>query len=60
VFLIQGNPSLGGALSERDADLAVSFLTDCTHVYMEDVGHSVHAERPAKFSQIVSSFLESL
>jgi pimeloyl-ACP methyl ester carboxylesterase len=60
VFLIQGNPSSGGALSDRNAGLAVSLLGDCVHIYLEDVGHGIHAEQPAIFSQMVCDFVESL
>jgi pimeloyl-ACP methyl ester carboxylesterase len=60
VLLLQGNPALGGAIEDQDAALASSLLADCTHVYLRDVGHGIHAEQPATFLRIVSDFLEAL
>jgi pimeloyl-ACP methyl ester carboxylesterase len=63
VLLMQGNPELegfGGVLADREAELAVSLLADCAHVQLMDAGHGIHLDQPAVFTQLVSSFLESL
>ncbi|MCL4218745.1 MAG: alpha/beta hydrolase [Candidatus Hydrogenedentes bacterium] len=60
VLLLQGDPDLGGALTDQDAALATPLLADCTHVYLENVGHGIHSEQPVVFGRIVSDFLESL
>jgi pimeloyl-ACP methyl ester carboxylesterase len=60
VLLLQGNPDLGGALTDQDTSLAMPLLADCTHVYLEDAGHGIHIEQPITFLRIVSDFLESL
>ncbi|MCB0125105.1 MAG: alpha/beta hydrolase, partial [Caldilineaceae bacterium] len=59
VLLLQGNPALGGALTDQDIALALPHLADCTHVYFDNVGHAIHLEQPTLFSRIVSDFLES-
>lgn len=62
VLLLQGNPAHGGALADVDAQRAASLLPHCTHVYLPDVGHGIHAVegQPQVFSRLVHDFLESL
>jgi len=60
VLLFQGNPSLGGLVEDGDAARAVALLAQCVHIHLEDMGHSLHGERPLLFFQMVSDFLESL
>lgn len=60
VLLIQADPDVGGVLNDGDAELATSLLADCTHVYLQGVGHGIHVEQPVAFTRIVSDFLESL
>jgi pimeloyl-ACP methyl ester carboxylesterase len=60
VLMLQGNPELGGALEDREARWAASLIPDCTHVSLPHVGHGVHSADGAAYSQLVTSFLESL
>jgi pimeloyl-ACP methyl ester carboxylesterase len=60
VLLLQGNPALGGALTDQDTALALPHLADCTHVYLDNVAHGIHLEQPTVFTRIVSDFLEAL
>lgn len=60
VLLIQGNLTRGGAVEDRHVAWVTSLLTDCTHIYLENVGHNVHAPQPLTFAQIVTNFIESL
>jgi pimeloyl-ACP methyl ester carboxylesterase len=62
VLLLQGNPALGGALLDADAQRAAGQLAHCTHVYLPNVGHGIHAAdgQPRVFSRLVHDFLESL
>lgn len=60
VLLLHGNPEQMGTLTARDGELVASRLADCTRVYLEDVGHYIHAGQPAPFFRMVSNFLESV
>ncbi|MGE3912643.1 MAG: alpha/beta fold hydrolase [Chloroflexota bacterium] len=59
-LLLQGNPALGGALTDEEADWAKSLISDCAHVSLPHVGHGIHAADGPAFSQTVVSFLEAL
>jgi pimeloyl-ACP methyl ester carboxylesterase len=60
VLLLQGNPHVGGQLDDQTTQVAVSLLADCVHVYLPDVGHNIHSERPTQYFQLVGDFMESL
>lgn len=60
VLLLQGDPVLGGALEDLDAEYAVSLLSRCTFVHLPGVGHGIHYLQPEAFRRIVVDFLESL
>lgn len=60
VLLLQGDPALGGALEDRDAEYAVSLLSRCTFVHLPGVGHGIHSWQPEAFRRVVVDFLESL
>ena len=59
-LILQGNPELGGALTDLEARWAASLIPDCTHVYLPNVGHGVHTGEAAAYSHFVTSFLEAL
>jgi pimeloyl-ACP methyl ester carboxylesterase len=59
-LLVQGEPSLGGALSDEDARRAVGLLTRGTYVKLPHVGHGIHTADPAGFSRLVHDFLETI
>lgn len=59
-LLLQGEPSLGGALADEDARRAVGLVRLGTQVKLAHVGHGIHAADPAAFCRIVHDFLESL
>lgn len=61
-LLLQGNPALGGALADVDADRAAALLPRGVHIRLPDVGHGIHAAdgQPRAFCRIVHDFLESL
>jgi pimeloyl-ACP methyl ester carboxylesterase len=61
VLLLQGNPTLGGQLEDRDAEHASALLAHCTFVRMPGVGHLIHeAPQPELFRRVAIDFLESL
>ena len=62
VLLLQGNPALGGALEDVDAQRAANLLTRGIYVRMPEVGHGIHAAdqgQPIAFCRLVHQFLES-
>ena len=60
VLLIQGNPALGGVIEDQDAQRALALLSKVIHIYVADMGHSLHASQPHTFSTMVSNFIEGL
>ena len=63
VLLLQGNPALGGALADVDAQRAASLLVRGAYVRLLEVGHGIHVPdggQPLTFCRIVHDFLESL
>ena len=59
-LILQGNPELGGALTDLEARWAATLIPDCAHVYLPNVGHGVHTGESAAYGQLVPSFLEAL
>jgi pimeloyl-ACP methyl ester carboxylesterase len=60
VLLLQGNPALGGALDDPEAEWILSHLVHGTRVQVAEAGHDLHREHQLTFMQIVNDFLESL
>ena len=57
-LLIQGNPALGGVIEEQDVQYARPFLAHTTHIYVADMGHSMHVPFPNRFANLISNFIE--
>jgi pimeloyl-ACP methyl ester carboxylesterase len=60
VLLLQGDPALGAAMEDHEAEHAASLLSQGTFVRMPGVGHGIHLEQPEAFRRVVMDFLESL
>lgn len=60
VLLLQGDPALGGVLSDQDVELVVSLLSDCTHVRIEGAGHGITGEKSTELLRVLTPFLDSL
>jgi pimeloyl-ACP methyl ester carboxylesterase len=60
VLLLQGNPSLGAAMTDRDVESTLSILPHATHVRIEDAGHELHLNHAESIRRAVTYFLESL
>lgn len=62
VLLLQGNPSLGGIMTDRDVAHASSVLPDALHVLIKHAGHDLGLStwEVAPLLQAVTDFLESL
>lgn len=59
-LLLQGEPSLGGALIDEDALRAVDLLKQGTYVKLPHVGHGIHTVDPSGFCRVVHDFLETI
>ena len=59
-LLLQGNPELGGALADTEAQWAASLIPDCDLLYMGNVGHGIRAADADTYCQQVLGFLEAL
>jgi pimeloyl-ACP methyl ester carboxylesterase len=60
-LLLQGNPELGGALSDAEAARAASLIPDCIHVSIPEVGHDMlttSGPQTGRYLELVTRFLE--
>lgn len=60
VLLLQGNPDLGGALSDGDAQHAANLLRRGVYLRLPEAGHGIHSSHPATFCRAVHDFLATL
>jgi pimeloyl-ACP methyl ester carboxylesterase len=59
-LLLQGNPELGGLMSDADVALAKRLLPHHAHVRFRNVGHALFIQQPEPVLRAVTNFLESL
>ena len=59
-LLLQGNPALGGALSDSEARWAASLMADCVHVSLPEAGHGIRGALPTRYRQLVTGFLATV
>ena len=59
-LLLQADPQRGGMLSEEDAQLAESLISDCARVRIPGCGHLIHELQPAESTRYTLPFLASL
>lgn len=57
VLLMQGDPSLGAALTDRDAMLALNGHTNRQLVRFSGTGHLIHREQPETFLRYLNAFV---
>ena len=61
VLIIQGNPALGGMLTNEDIERAVAILhPSVTIARMETVGHPLHTQEKEPVLLAITSFLDAL
>lgn len=62
VLLLQGNPALGGLMTDGDVERALSVLPEAYHVQIEGAGHDLglSAWEVAPLLRALTDFLESL
>jgi pimeloyl-ACP methyl ester carboxylesterase len=54
-FKILDDGTLDGAMDQKDADLAVSLLSNVRYVWI-NAAHTVHIDKPVEFARITKSF----
>jgi pimeloyl-ACP methyl ester carboxylesterase len=59
-LLLQGNPALGGALSDSEARWAASLMADCVHVSVPEAGHGIRGALPDRYRSLVTGFLATV
>ncbi len=59
-LLLQADPQRGGMLSEEDAQLAESLISDCWRVKIPGCGHLIHGLQPEESTRYTLPFLASL
>ena len=59
-LLLQGNPALGGALSDAEARWAASLMADCVHVSLPEAGHGIRGALPDRYRSLVTGFLSTI
>jgi pimeloyl-ACP methyl ester carboxylesterase len=59
-LLLQGNPALGGALSDSEARWAASRMADCVHVSLPEAGHGIRGALPDCYRGLVTGFLATV
>ena len=62
VLLVQGNPSLGGMMTNQSVEYALTELPDATHVLIEDAGHGLGLDtwEVNPLLRVIFGFLEPL
>lgn len=62
VLLLQGDPAMGGVVSDRDVESTLSLLSDGLHIRIEGAGHDLGlaAWDVAPLLRAVTNFVESL
>lgn len=60
VLLLQADPTAGGMLTDQDADLMETALSDCCRVRMPGASHLVHWMQTEAMMRLVTGFLESI
>ncbi len=59
-LLLQSDLSVGGMLTDDDADAAERLMSDCTRIRLPNVGHQIHWLHTETCLRLVNSFVESL
>jgi pimeloyl-ACP methyl ester carboxylesterase len=60
VLCIQGNPQLGSAFGDQQAEWLASLLPQCTRITFPNAGHFIHRSLPADIARLVVDFLETI
>jgi pimeloyl-ACP methyl ester carboxylesterase len=57
VLILQGDPGLGGVLSNQQAQRALTLLPRGMIRRVDGAGHAIHADRPDEFCRLLLAFL---
>lgn len=62
VLLLQGNPELGGVITDGEVEHTLSILPEAYHAYIEGVGHNLglYYWETAPLQRAMNTLLESL
>lgn len=62
VLLVQGNPNLGGMMTDESVDFALAELPDATHVLIERAGHDLlmNTWKERSLLRVIFTFLDTL
>ena len=60
VFLLQGDPACGGALTDKDAGFALAACPLARRAQFPRTGHLIHREQPDAVSRVIADFATSL
>lgn len=60
VLLLHGDPDTGAALTERDAQRALSTIPNCRRVSFPGVGHLIHQDQPERIVRLIEEFAVTL
>ena len=55
-LLLQGDPAVGGALTDADAATAQAAMSSCQLLRFSGCGHQLHRDRPAELLQAMQDF----
>jgi pimeloyl-ACP methyl ester carboxylesterase len=55
-LLLQGDPSCGGALTNMDAETAMTQMNSCRRVLFPGCGHQLHRDRPEELLLVLQDF----
>lgn len=59
-LILQADPTVGGALTDTDADHLVSALANSQRVRFPGIGHQIHRDRPAEVLHALQDFALSM
>ncbi len=59
-LLLQGDPTRGGLMSDRDVEFARSLLHDCVHVKIDGIGHPLYMTQAEPVARVLLNFFASV
>ena len=59
VLLLQADPTVGGMMTDREVELALSLLDRPRHIRLQGISHILHIERQEPIVQALKAFFQS-
>lgn len=60
VHLLAGSEPLGGAMTADDIERVAALIPRCTRAVWDDIGHTIHHDRPEAYADELISFLDRI